>query len=126
MATDTLGRIRATGVMPIVRAPTADDALAAVEALRAGGVDVLEVTMTVPSAISVIEKVIERHGDAVIGAGTVLDAETAHACILAGAAFIACPIVDDATIRTCRTYGIPVIPGALTPTEIVEAWRAGA
>ncbi|HEY6180125.1 MAG TPA: bifunctional 4-hydroxy-2-oxoglutarate aldolase/2-dehydro-3-deoxy-phosphogluconate aldolase [Kofleriaceae bacterium] len=126
MATDTIGRIRATGVIPIVRAPSADDAIAAVDALLAGGIDVLEVTMTVPSAIAVIEQVIRRHGDAVIGAGTVLDAETAQACILAGAAFIVSPIVDDATIRTCRTQGIPVIPGALTPTEIVAAWRAGA
>ena len=126
MATDTLARIRATGIIAIVRAPTADDALAAFDALRAGGIDVIEVTMTVPSAISVIEKVVERHGDAVIGAGTVLDAETARTCILAGAAFIVAPIVDDATIRTCRSHGVPVVPGALTPTEIVAAWRAGA
>src|ERR1044071_1497509 len=126
MATDTLARIRATGIIAIVRAPTADDALAAFDALRAGGIDVIEVTMTVPSALAVIEKVIERHGDAVIGAGTVLDADTAHACIAAGAAFIVTPIVDAPTIAACRSSGIPVIPGALTPTEIVQAWRAGA
>lgn len=126
MAADTLARIRATGIIAIVRAPTAADALAAFDALRAGGIDVIEVTMTVPGAISVIEKVVERHGDAVIGAGTVLDAETARTCIAAGATFIVAPIVDDATIRVCRDHGVPAVPGALTPTEIVAAWRAGA
>lgn len=124
---DTLGRIRATGIIPVVRAPSPEDAIAAVEAMRAGGIDVVELTMTVPSAITVIEKVIERHGDAiVVGAGTVLDGETARACILAGAAFVVSPIVDEAMIRMCRTYGAVAMPGGLTPTEIVGAWRAGA
>ena len=124
---ELLGRIRATGVIPVVRAPSADDALAAVEAMRAGGIDIVELTMTVPSPIRVIEKVVERYGDTIVaGAGTVLDAETARACILAGAAFVVSPIVDRPTIRVCRTHGIPVVPGALTPTEVVRAWRAGA
>jgi len=124
---EILGRIQATGIIPVVRAPSPDDALAAVEAMRAGGIDIVELTMTVPSAVKVIEKVVERHGDAIVaGAGTVLDAETARACILAGAAFVVSPIIDRATIRTCRTYGVPVVPGALTPTEVVRAWRAGA
>jgi len=124
---DTLARIRATGIIPVIRAPSAEDALAAVEAMRAGGIDIIELTMTVPSAIKVIEQVAERYGDAVVvGAGTVLDAETARAAILAGAAFVVSPIVDLPTIRVCRTYGIPVVPGGLTPTEIVDAWRAGA
>jgi 2-dehydro-3-deoxyphosphogluconate aldolase/(4S)-4-hydroxy-2-oxoglutarate aldolase len=122
-----LARITATGIIPVVRAPSAEDALAAVEAMRAGGIDVVELTMTVPSAVKVIEKVVERYGDAIVaGAGTVLDAETARACILAGARFVVSPIVDAPTIRVCRTYGIPVMPGALTPTEVVRAWRAGA
>jgi 2-dehydro-3-deoxyphosphogluconate aldolase/(4S)-4-hydroxy-2-oxoglutarate aldolase len=124
---ELLGRIRATGVIPVVRAPSAEDALAAVEAMYAGGIDIVELTMTVPSPIRVIEKVVERHGDAiVVGAGTVLDAETARACILAGAVFVVSPIVDLPTIEVCRTYGIPVVPGALTPSEVVHAWRAGA
>lgn len=124
---ELLGRIRATGIIPVVRAPSAEDALAAVEAMYAGGIDIVELTMTVPSPIKVIEKVVERHGDAiVVGAGTVLDAETARACILAGAVFVVSPIVDLPTIEVCRTYGIPVVPGALTPTEVVHAWRAGA
>jgi 2-dehydro-3-deoxyphosphogluconate aldolase/(4S)-4-hydroxy-2-oxoglutarate aldolase len=125
--TETLRRIAAIGILPVVRAPSADDALAAVEAMRAGGIDIVELTMTVPSAVKVIERVVERYGDAVVvGAGTVLDAETARACILAGAAFIVSPIIDVPTIRACRTYSIPVVPGALTPTEVVRAWRAGA
>jgi 2-dehydro-3-deoxyphosphogluconate aldolase/(4S)-4-hydroxy-2-oxoglutarate aldolase len=124
---DILARIHATGIIPVVRAPSADDALAAVEAIRAGGIDIVELTMSVPSAVKVIEKVVERYGDAmIVGAGTVLDAETARACMLAGAAFIVSPIVDAPTIRACRTYGVPVVPGALTPTEVVRAWRAGA
>ncbi len=124
---EILGRIQATGIIPVVRAPSADDALAAVDAMRAGGIDIIELTMTVPSAVKVIEKVVERHGDAVVvGAGTVLDAETARACILAGATFVVSPMIDVPTIRTCRTYGVPVVPGALTPTEVVQAWRAGA
>jgi 2-dehydro-3-deoxyphosphogluconate aldolase/(4S)-4-hydroxy-2-oxoglutarate aldolase len=128
---EILGRIRATGIIPVVRAPSADDAIAAVEAMFAGGIDIVELTMTVPSAVSVIEQVVARHagtgtGTIIVGAGTVLDAETARACILAGAAFIVSPIVDAPTIRVCRTYSIPVVPGALTPTEVVRAWRAGA
>jgi 2-dehydro-3-deoxyphosphogluconate aldolase/(4S)-4-hydroxy-2-oxoglutarate aldolase len=124
---EILGRIRATGIIPVVRAPSSGDALAAVDAMHAGGIDVIELTMTVPSAIQVIQGVVERYGDRVVtGAGTVLDAETARACILAGAQFIVSPIVDEPTIRLCRTYGIPMIAGALTPTEVVHAWRAGA
>ena len=124
---EILGRIRATGIIPVVRAPSAGDALAAVDAMHAGGIDIIELTMTVPSAIQVIQAVVERYGDRVVtGAGTVLDGETARACILAGARFIVSPIVDEPTIRVCRTYGIPMIAGALTPTEVVQAWRAGA
>src|SRR4051812_44111944 len=124
---DTLARILATGIVPVVRAPSAAHALAAIEALRAGGIDIIELTMTVPSAVALIEQVVERHGDEiVVGAGTVLDPETARACILAGARFVVSPIVDEPTITACRTYSIPVMPGALTPTEVVRAWRAGA
>ena len=80
-----------------------------------------------PSALKVIERVAERYGQtAIVGAGTVLDAETARACMLAGAQFIVAPSLDIPTIRACRTHGVPVVPGALTPTEIVRAWRAGA
>jgi 2-dehydro-3-deoxyphosphogluconate aldolase/(4S)-4-hydroxy-2-oxoglutarate aldolase len=117
----------AAGIIPIVRAPSSDLAMRAVDAIRAGGIDVVEVTMTVPGAVSLIDELARRFGDAVmVGAGTVLDAETARACIIAGAAFIVSPVLDAATIACCRTHGIAVVPGALTPTEIVRAVQAGA
>jgi 2-dehydro-3-deoxyphosphogluconate aldolase/(4S)-4-hydroxy-2-oxoglutarate aldolase len=128
MATsDTLGRISRIGIVPVVRAASSAEALAVVEAIRAGGIDVIELTMTVPGAVEVIRELATRLGDAVVvGAGTVLDAETARACVLAGARFVVSPIVDPATITCCRTYDVPVLPGALTPTEVVRAWQAGA
>jgi 2-dehydro-3-deoxyphosphogluconate aldolase/(4S)-4-hydroxy-2-oxoglutarate aldolase len=98
-----------------------------VEAIKAGGVTVLEITMTVPRALRVIEQVADRYGDeVVVGAGTVLDAETARACILAGAQFVVSPSLNVNTIEMCRRYSISVLPGALTPTEVINAWTAGA
>jgi 2-dehydro-3-deoxyphosphogluconate aldolase / (4S)-4-hydroxy-2-oxoglutarate aldolase len=128
MRGDVVQRIIACGLIPVVRAPSADLATRAVEAIVAGGIDVVEVTMTVPGAVPLMESLASRYdrGEVLVGAGTVLDAETARACILAGAAFIVSPIVDESTIECCRTYGVPVLPGALTPTEIVHAVRAGA
>jgi 2-dehydro-3-deoxyphosphogluconate aldolase/(4S)-4-hydroxy-2-oxoglutarate aldolase len=124
---DTLRRLGDTGVVPVVRAASAEEALAVVEAIRAGGIDVIELTMTVPGAVEVIRELARRYGDEVLlGAGTVLDAETARACLLAGARFVVSPIVDAGTIACCRTYGVPAMAGALTPTEVVQAWRAGA
>jgi len=124
---EVLRRIAEVGLVPVVRAQSADEAMRAVDAIREGGVSILEITMTVPGAIGVMEAVAGRHGsDAVLGAGTVLDAETARACILAGAQFVVSPSLDLGTIALCRRYGIAVIPGALTPTEVVTAWSAGA
>ena len=83
--------------------------------------------MTVPDAVPLIEKIARRFGDsAVIGAGTVIDAETARACILAGARFVVGPALDLGTVELCRRYSVPVMPGALTPTEVLRAWSAGA
>jgi 2-dehydro-3-deoxyphosphogluconate aldolase / (4S)-4-hydroxy-2-oxoglutarate aldolase len=122
-----LGRIRDLGLVPVVRAQSADEAVQAIDAILEGGVDVLEVTMTVPDAVPLIEKIARRFGDsAVIGAGTVIDAETARACILAGAQFIVAPTTNPDTIACCRRYSVPVLPGALTPTEVLAAWQAGA
>lgn len=122
-----LGRIRDLGLVPVVRAQSAEEAIRAIDAIRAGGIDVLEVTMTVPDAIPLIAQVAKRFGkDAVIGAGTVLDAETARACILAGAQFVVTPTLKAETIACCRRYSVPVLPGALTPTEVLTAWEAGA
>jgi len=124
---DTLGRILRTGILPVVRAASGDEALGVIDAIRAGGIDLVELTMTVPGAVDVIRELARRYGEeVVIGAGTVLDAETARACLLAGARFVVSPILDEATIACCRTYSAPVMPGALTPTEVVRAWRAGA
>src|SRR5438105_14117987 len=123
----TLERIRETGIIADVRAASGDEAVSVVDALREGGLGVLGVAMTIPGAVPILASLVKRYGDAVsVGVGTVLDAETARACILAGAAFVVSPIVDRPTIESCRTYGIPVFPGAMTPTEIVAAWRAGA
>jgi 2-dehydro-3-deoxyphosphogluconate aldolase/(4S)-4-hydroxy-2-oxoglutarate aldolase len=124
---DVLKSIEEVGVVPVVRASSAEEAMQVIEAIRAGGVPVLEITMTVPRAVRVIEQVADRYGDeVVVGAGTVLDAETARACILAGATFVVSPSLNLATIEMCKRYSVVVTPGALTPTEVVTAWAAGA
>jgi 2-dehydro-3-deoxyphosphogluconate aldolase/(4S)-4-hydroxy-2-oxoglutarate aldolase len=122
-----LQTIRDVGIIPVVRAQSVDEAMMAIDAIRAGGVSLLEITMTVPGAVGVIERVSQRYGaDAVVGAGTVLDGETARACILAGAQFIVSPSLNLETIEVCRKHEVAVLPGALTPTEVVQAWTAGA
>jgi 2-dehydro-3-deoxyphosphogluconate aldolase/(4S)-4-hydroxy-2-oxoglutarate aldolase len=120
-------RILDVGLIPVIRASSADEAISVVEAIKAGGVSVLEITMTVPRAMTVIEKVAEHHGDEILlGAGTVLDPETARAVILAGAEFIVTPSLKISTVEVCKRYGKVVIPGVLTPTEVLTAWEAGA
>ena len=127
MKVDVLKRIKDVGVIPVVRATTADEAMRAIDAIREGGISVLEITMTVPGAVSVIEQVTARFGDdALVGAGTVLDAETAKACVSSGAQFIVSPALNFETIAYCRAADVAVMPGALTPTEVVQAWNAGA
>jgi len=124
---EVLQTIRDIGIIPVVRAKSADEAMMAIDAIREGGISVLEITMTVPGAVAVIEEVSKRYGrEALVGAGTVLDGETARACILAGARFVVSPSLDLETIAVCRRYGVAVMPGALTPTEVVHAWSAGA
>jgi 2-dehydro-3-deoxyphosphogluconate aldolase/(4S)-4-hydroxy-2-oxoglutarate aldolase len=125
--TDVIKQIRDIGIIPVVRATSADEALRAIDAIREGGVSVLEITMTVPGAVSVIEQLAKNYGsDVLVGAGTVLDPETARACILSGAKFVVSPALNVETIECCRRYGVAVMPGALTPTEVVQAWTAGA
>jgi 2-dehydro-3-deoxyphosphogluconate aldolase/(4S)-4-hydroxy-2-oxoglutarate aldolase len=119
--------IRNVGVIPVVRAQSADEAMRAIDAIREGGISILEITMTVPGAVGVIEELSKRYGDeALVGAGTVLDGETARTCIRAGARFVVSPALNLETIEVCRREGIAVMPGALTPTEVVQAWTAGA
>jgi len=124
---EVLQHIRKVALVPVLRATSADVAMRAAAAIEAGGVSLLEVTMTVPGAIDVISAVSKNaQGRVIVGAGTVLDAETARACIIAGAKFIVSPALNLGTIEVCRRYSVAVIPGALTPTEIVTAWQAGA
>jgi 2-dehydro-3-deoxyphosphogluconate aldolase/(4S)-4-hydroxy-2-oxoglutarate aldolase len=125
--TNAKAQILETGLIPVIRADSPEIAMRAIDAIREGGISVLEITMTVPGAIRVIEDVARRLGsEAIVGAGTVLDAETARACILAGAQFIVSPALDIDTISCCRRYSITVMPGAMTPSEVVTAWKAGA
>jgi 2-dehydro-3-deoxyphosphogluconate aldolase/(4S)-4-hydroxy-2-oxoglutarate aldolase len=122
-----LTKIREVGLIPIVRAPSAEDAMRAAEAIVAGGIGIAEITMTVPGALRVMEAVAARYGDKVLlGAGTILDTETCRAAMLAGAQFIVTPSLDVRVIEMARRYAKPVFPGALTPTEVVTAWQAGA
>ena len=120
-------QLESLGLVPVVRASSADEAMQVIEAIKAGGVNVLEITMTVPGAVRVIEKVADKYGsDVLVGAGTVLDPETARACLLAGAQFIVSPALNLDTIAMCHRYSAPVMPGVLTPTEVITAWSAGA
>jgi 2-dehydro-3-deoxyphosphogluconate aldolase/(4S)-4-hydroxy-2-oxoglutarate aldolase len=115
------------GIVPIVRVSSSEEALAAVDAVYAGGIRAVEITMTVPGALQALEKVADKLGDKItLGAGTVLDPETCRACFLAGAQFIVTPALRIATIEMARRYSKPIMPGALTPTEILTAWEHGA
>lgn len=122
-----LERVLDRVIVAVIRAESPDLLADVAEALLAGGVEVMEVTFTVPRATRVLEKVAEKLGNRVLlGAGTVLDPETARTAILSGAEFIVSPTVNLDVIQLCKRYGKLVMPGALTPTEIVTAWQAGA
>src|SRR5436305_11079752 len=123
----TLKRILEGGIVAVVRAESGEWLARVVKALADGGVTAAEITFTVPDAIDVIRQVRREVGDAVVlGAGTVLDPETARAALLAGAEYIVAPTLDVDVIRLCRRYDKVVMPGALTPTEVLTAWEAGA
>jgi 2-dehydro-3-deoxyphosphogluconate aldolase/(4S)-4-hydroxy-2-oxoglutarate aldolase len=128
MSRDTiLKRILDGGIVAVVRADSGESLVKVVRALAEGGVTAAEITFTVPDAIDVIRQVRKEVGDAVVlGAGTVLDPETARAALLAGAEYIVAPTVNLEVIRLCRRYDKAVMPGALTPTEVLTAWEAGA
>jgi 2-dehydro-3-deoxyphosphogluconate aldolase/(4S)-4-hydroxy-2-oxoglutarate aldolase len=115
------------GVVPVVRTSSAETAVLAIEAVYRGGIRAAEITMTVPGAIKALEKLADAFGDKlVLGAGTVLDPETARICMLAGAQFFVTPALNLKTIEMAKRYSKIIMPGALTPTEIVAAWEAGA
>src|SRR5437899_7411690 len=115
------------GIVAVVRSPDSAQLVEVARALADGGVTVVEITMTVPNALDVLRQVRQALGDRVLlGAGTVLDAETARAVLLAGAEYIVAPTVNLEVIKLCRRYDKLVMPGAFTPTEILTAWEAGA
>ena len=122
-----LSFIKEVGIVPVVRTTSAEAAMHSIDALYAGGIRAAEITMTVPGAVKALEKVAAQFGDKlVLGAGTVLDAETARICMLAGAEFFVTPALKLETIEVARRYAKVVCPGALTPTEVLTAWEAGA
>jgi 2-dehydro-3-deoxyphosphogluconate aldolase / (4S)-4-hydroxy-2-oxoglutarate aldolase len=120
-------RVEEIGIVPVIRTSSAEDAHFAVEEVAQGGIPIVEVTMTVPGAIDVIREIVKSLPNVIIGAGTVLDTKTALECIKAGAQFISNPALDVPTVQlVAQTPDVSMISGALTPTEILTAWRAGA
>ena len=124
---DILRALQETGVVAVIRADRAEDLVDVARALLAGGVRFIEITMTVPGAIGVIEKASAalQHEEVYIGAGTVVDAETARMAMLAGASYIVSPVFRADVVAICKRYRVAVMPGAMTPTEILDAWEAG-
>lgn len=123
-----LNRIQESGIVAVVRAESAEQAIQIAEAVKAGGVDAIEITMTVPGAVDVIRELAQtyQNHEILIGAGSVLDSETARACLLAGAEYIVSPSFDAETIELCNRYQKVVMPGAMTVTEVINAMEAGA
>jgi len=123
---EILERLQDSGALGIIRVQTAQDLVQIAKALYAGGLSCLEITMTTPGALRAIEEARGELPDVLMGAGTVLDAPTARQAILAGAQFLVTPTVALDVIEVAHRYGVPVIPGAMTPTEILSCWEAGA
>ncbi|MBA7520426.1 KHG/KDPG aldolase [subsurface metagenome] len=125
---ENLKRIAETGIVAVVRAENSEQALKIAEAVKAGGIQAIEITMTVPGAIDVIKELAETYIDneILIGAGSVLDAETAHSCILVGAEYIVGPALNEEVIRLCNRYQKVVMPGAMSVTEVIKAMEVGA
>ena len=122
-----LARVHESGIVAVIRAPSGERLAEVGEALLAGGVEVMEVTFTVPAAHAVLERLAgQLAGRALLGAGTVLDPETARIALLSGAEFIVSPTVNLDVIRLCRRYDKLVMPGCSLPTEVLAAWEAGA
>lgn len=124
---DVRQRIMDVGIVPVIRASSAQEAKLAVEAIMAGGITIAELTMTVPGAVAVISELARTVGSALLlGAGTVLDAGTAQRCLDAGAQFIVSPSLNVATIKSVKSAGKLMMAGALTPTEVITAWESGS
>jgi 2-dehydro-3-deoxyphosphogluconate aldolase/(4S)-4-hydroxy-2-oxoglutarate aldolase len=125
MIYEVIKRIEEIGIVPAIRVDSADDALFAAEAVATGGIPIVEVTMTTPDAVGVISTLSDRFPSLVIGAGTVLDLETARCCLGAGAHFLTSPGFDAALVGFAAIERVAMLPGALTPTEVWTAWKAG-
>jgi len=125
---ENLKRIEESGIVAVVRAESSEQALKIAEAVKAGGIQAIEITMTVPGAVEVIRDLAQTYkkNEILIGAGSVLDAETARICLLAGAEYIVSPAFDIETIKLCNRYQKIVIPGAMSVTEVLRAMEAGA
>ena len=124
---EQMQRIESCGVVAIIRANSSSELIEVAAAIKEGGVDLIEVTMTTPNALGVVSDVAARYGDEVlVGIGSVLDPETARAAMLAGAEFVVSPVTKPDVIEICNRYSKVVMPGAFTPTEILRAWEAGA
>lgn len=124
---DLVREIEATGVVAVIRLAAAEPLRDVVDALANGGVRAIEVTMTVPRALALIEDLaLSLPSDLVLGAGTILDADTAQRAILAGAQFVVGPVFRREVVEMCHRYDVPAMPGCFTPTEILDAWEAGA
>jgi 2-dehydro-3-deoxyphosphogluconate aldolase/(4S)-4-hydroxy-2-oxoglutarate aldolase len=120
-------RVLEVGIVPVVRASSAKQAIAAAVAVAAGGISIVEVTMTVPGALDAITQLVKTLGkEVIVGAGTVLDAEAARQCFDAGAEFLVSPGLDLGTVKAANQAGKLIMAGALTPTEVITAWKGGA
>jgi len=123
---DICQRIRDVAIIPAVRVSSGDDAHFAAEAVTHAGIPIVEITMTVPGAVALISHLCQSQKNLIAGAGTVLDVETARKVLDAGACFVTAPAFNPAVVEFVAKQGIAVLPGALTPTEVVSAWSAGA
>jgi 2-dehydro-3-deoxyphosphogluconate aldolase/(4S)-4-hydroxy-2-oxoglutarate aldolase len=119
-------RIREVGIIPAIRVSSTEEAHFAADCVISGGISIVEITMTVPDAVALISHLVSSHKNMVVGAGTVLDTETARQCVDAGASFLTAPGFDLTLVEFAAQHDLAVLPGALTPTEIVSAWKAGA
>ncbi|HXZ33653.1 MAG TPA: bifunctional 4-hydroxy-2-oxoglutarate aldolase/2-dehydro-3-deoxy-phosphogluconate aldolase [Terriglobales bacterium] len=120
---DVRRRIQEVGIIPSIRVSSMEDALFAAEAISRGGIPILEVTLTVPEATKVISHLVQRLPEVIVGAGSVLDAETAHRCLDAGAVFLTSDGLDPETVKFAVQANVVVIPGTLTPTDVIAAWK---
>jgi 2-dehydro-3-deoxyphosphogluconate aldolase / (4S)-4-hydroxy-2-oxoglutarate aldolase len=123
---EVCAKIQEIGIVPAVRTSSTDDALFAAEVVARGGIPIVEITMTVPGAIEVISHLVKSLPHVIVGAGTVLDLETARTCLEAGVGFLTCPGLDLEIVEFAKNEDLAMMAGALTPTEIVTAWKAGS